>query len=1750
MTHREPILCPNHTRRGIAMLTVLVILTILAMFATAFVQQVRFQLNTAKQTSNRQIVGDLTSSAADLPRGDFNTILYGSDGVPFTGDEARPYVSLIDQWNIGISGLLSVEDLRSVYDCRRWFLNPLRFYPYDLTTGAIRVHNGGTWDVVQSDGKTLSVNLYISQLGTDEDPTGDFSQDGKPGFSNSDDNLDGVADNAGYSALDDDEDGLTDEDGYDSRTSLLGKVINPFGNVPHIANRVGTMQMNWDKDGDYVGIDPATARININTAGNENLNGLQAYHQGLYTSEIDLESFLVCCLGHSLGLQVAHGYISGGFAGLIKYRQGTDSLPGIHKFDDNGNSPQNASVANNENPKINKLDDDGDGLTDEEDEMPASFNGYDDHNGIKSVGGLSSDLFDNRADRADILTNGKDDDNNGVVDDVFELDYDGLMGPPSIDELAETRPSKPFPDTMSDSGKYDTPFSSREQLGSLLVDGQGNPLLVATGGPTVMEIIGNSITTESSAPRQRKDTNAAPDAYYNRRKLNPNLLMAQTPVGVDTAHPSLADFLSLAALDNDGDWGTNQIRTKNGLNTLVLDDRNKNQLPDGDWDGLAEPNQIDGIDDDRDGLPDDQGDFNKDQLIAYDPEPRINEDPPKFLPVTALDLAIQNELISDPPKQQNRNDRPIQSMPYGNDTFTGDGVDNNGNWARWMSDGIDNDGDGLTDETKLDDYRELRKTMSDPEKAWSYAQDEGIDEMDEYYFESWDDDKDQVRITTVEPFDPTPTPIPIRRMDEDPLDVVFLANLVDSIDMAKSPAEVSSSEDERVDGVTTVSILNASGTTTTAYGNEAIRITEVMARPVMRLQAENASETTATSPNWTLTDIVSSNTTTITSGSHYVALSGSATTARWTFRDIPVGTYYVVVYSLFSKYNLGSAGVTAGISLSNYTSLSPIGTSTAVEIPLFGSQFIDKFDGNRVYYSSAPIAVTNAGELIISISSGGASNISFDYVELYASGAQYVEIANFGEKTINLENWEFRVGAYNDTNSNEAKDTDEVETHRITKIEPASGQSAEDLNLEPGQFAILYSDLSQTPEDITDNGPMGITALKPANHADGVEPLVLGYPSGATQGQVLHLSLHLGEILFGQDGAKRLELYAPNEILVDAFYYTLSSDFCSPGERSRRQDEYAFAPQHRGDPTTSVLRIDMKVDNNNTPADLTDDSTHTYYNYVHGPKRFLAEDAIVTEDLTDAAPNPDEIAKHVGYLRTHIAGKTLAAEIDSGTQDLDDIAIQTWSEFGENIIQSPSGTAQVVTFTWPGLLNWFRNPDAADGKRYPLLFIRAGGLSGYNIGRIDLDPTKDGKSYKQVFHGDLLYVINPNLSDADERYADILDTDTDSFRLSIYGPVASVTGYIPFFSYIEVSPGRVDQIGTASSTGPAGRIAGDPGQEWFYFPDKDLDGQFFYMERRRKVYTDKSTDEVLSFQRSLRFREGPLTSCSPYLAGAGGRNIEKYSMGRGVFSGPSINEIRQIADRIDLHPNPQVDGLINVNCADMKVLCALPFFPPDSELVQDVNTRMTFNAFMGQVVMMGRSERGFDGEVGYPDVDDDGDGQADLNDYGSSPVSSVQFFPHWDSASSGNGNNSRIGYGQFSFNDNEEDSEVTGIVTDEKEEANFPGSDDGPYREVGDMANAMLNPIVISEVRRLNTSNLGSLKPASWKSLDSDVRPTIDESDLHIMLGRIANLSTVQSNEFLVTSRGRIYSIEAATPKVTPVPEQLAEQKIEAEFKR
>jgi len=85
-----------------------------------------------------------------------------------------------------------------------------------------------------------------------------------------------------------------------------------------------------------------------------------------------------------------------------------------------------------------------------------------------------------------------------------------------------------------------------------------------------------------------------------------------------------------------------------------------------------------------------------------------------------------------------------------------------------------------------------------------------------------------------------PTPKPYLRMDEDPIDVQFVANLADALDynIDRQPERRAASKIE-------IPQRHPRDYSVEAWGNEAIRITEVMARPVMpRLQPKRRTSHT------------------------------------------------------------------------------------------------------------------------------------------------------------------------------------------------------------------------------------------------------------------------------------------------------------------------------------------------------------------------------------------------------------------------------------------------------------------------------------------------------------------------------------------------------------------------------------------------------------------------------------------------------------------------------------------------------------------------------------------------------------------------------------------------------------------------------------------------------------------------------------------------------------------------------------------
>ncbi len=274
--------------------------------------------------------------------------------------------------------------------------------------------------------------------------------------------------------------------------------------------------------------------------------------------------------------------------------------------------------------------------------------------------------------------------------------------------------------------------------------------------------------------------------------------------------------------------------------------------------------QSDGHDNDGDSLIDDNGDFNGDGIDSYDPEYHVNDDPEGDANTDGMpglggphrdDDSDAPDHMLDITAEQQDTSRYREGATRG--SFADDDMDGFADFDdpqvfaacfRPERDGVDNDGDGF------------------------------VDEPGEMYVAAWDDDEDG-------------------RMDEDPPEFQLIVNLVDYIDQyMPSPINqdedylnaIGKNEDDLVlaDGVTErlfhngisssrqralqlhkrgfagAEVQGAQGqrmeednrfllpnppeiTNPTRYrGVEAVRINEVMAKPLIRLEAEEAIQAT------------------------------------------------------------------------------------------------------------------------------------------------------------------------------------------------------------------------------------------------------------------------------------------------------------------------------------------------------------------------------------------------------------------------------------------------------------------------------------------------------------------------------------------------------------------------------------------------------------------------------------------------------------------------------------------------------------------------------------------------------------------------------------------------------------------------------------------------------------------------------------------------------------------------------------------
>ena len=791
---------------GVALLTVLALLSIFAVVLAGFTYTIRMEENTLQQyvagvnvqeSTEAAIQGALAQLARDLDPDKSHYLL---------GRSQPKYTSLLDPWAVGYAGRVGNN---VTYDARSHML--------DVRPSKVFERKG------------LRFIPTPIPLGVDEDPPGDVTGmrgvmrkgqgDKMPGLGGVDDDLDGEVD-AGTSsnvyANDDDEDYRIDEDGLDARRDN--------GYFP-----AGT---GYDIDGDRLGVFDESAKINVNFAGNNlGVGNSQVYNLGVTASELDLPLFLYNRIVRgNFGSSTAETLA----AGIVNYRYGDVAngggiakQPGLdNKDDDNNGDPQivkvqKYSTAFNDltqfegQPYVvvgNGYDDDGDSLMNEEDERyigPSTEN---------SSGSPLTKAFDH--DNAENYRPGDkiDNDGDGFIDENNE----------GTDDPGEFNVFQPKGD--------DRPYSTIEDLRMVGILRANNTIK-----PTFFEMLRDEVTIYSQSDEISGPLSAK---YSEIAKINPNLSSNWLATDVWTLSKPTAnradfqygpkihieDLLSLQ-VDNDGDWQSeaeSAINEKDddgdGLVDEPSDDWDGNNYASGDFDGFGEPdvgapafdtgsdfdrdygsqdklspsgnrvyqsqrilgwdddikgsdfsprrwdavtldekyNDIiygmviegNGQDDDGDLLVDDTGDFNGDSYLSYDPEWHVSED-------AWGDLSADGYpgLGADPEADEDSREGRIVKEPDVTD-------------ALLISSLADDDYDGYAD---FYDPQVLAAMFAPEWDGVDNDSDGEVDEIGERYIAMFDDDEDG-------------------RYDEDPPEFQIALNLIDYID-AWGPCPVSEDED-------------------------------------------------------------------------------------------------------------------------------------------------------------------------------------------------------------------------------------------------------------------------------------------------------------------------------------------------------------------------------------------------------------------------------------------------------------------------------------------------------------------------------------------------------------------------------------------------------------------------------------------------------------------------------------------------------------------------------------------------------------------------------------------------------------------------------------------------------------------------------------------------------------------------------------------------------------------------------------------
>lgn len=1695
-----------HNNRGMALLTVVALLSFFAVIGTAFVFTMRLEEQTARNFERTTRIGEVSGLGAEVAAASLAGSFIDPDGIPGSGDEPKYFDSEMDNWYFGFAGSL---DQNSHYTAlgRVARINP-------LTVGLPSLKDANSI----GDLKNGVANRFY-RLGVDEDPPGDLNGDGYPGVAGWDDDGDGYADYedpdviAGIiraaidptfiynPANDDDEDGLSDEDGRDFEL--------PWGE-------------GLDADDDALGVVDESGKLNINWSGNLSFEGYHRHHQGATTFEIDPTMYFIA---RGVSVNTATQLTRN----LVLFRHGLRSAanmgnlnamaPGLALVDDNGNDNSQILRIDPETLRTDAervtgdgVDNDGDLLIDEADEF---FIGGGPIPG-KPVMGANDRL---------IFGDGIDNDADGDIDEEGE----------GIDEPAEYHPDVLRGD--------DTLFDTLEKLRLVPAAAGATFSDTYSGSVTYYQLVKDYLTVYSSARPLNPDLEARRQAIYI------NLLSNYTPWS-DISRPLTLDEILSLQVDNDGDWRAQRDGRR------PSDDYNRNGKPDFDWDGSDNSSEIpgDGIDNDGDGRIDEEdADFNQDGLDNYDPEYHLNEDPPgdangDGYPGIGAGTQLANRLGGNAEDDDGDGladfDDPEVKRAMSDSRSDGrlnDRLDNNWNHYRWLTDRIDNDFDGLVDETYeyeiamgfdnpadegVDEfllrYADLPQSLRDQledriENVQKYPHRASLQNYPlETYYSSFDDDEDG-------------------RMDEDPPEFDLLVHLADNIDQLSLTQRtvLPTGTREQADGVTTLDVPRynprevreaydpdtrtariglpdqeahpeffvpggepnedgidsaynfpppateydrhkGKGPVNHVYeGSEGVFINEVMVRPVIVLQAEHAQLTNIISiyppyasseeDDWPSIDPDSN----VLDG--FFRLQGPHP-GGGTYGD---GTYYYV-FDDPNDYPDPISGLSARGDV--FPPPRPeaaqwdFGFDSDIEIPqgAYNIYFYQSMNTVKDRITEATVAISFDGALYTPAytkvmkwnDEGKPFNLNVDYIQVpgFASAPKrftvYMEVAansSPGEFSFDRVELVHRDLQYVELVNYSSRAVDMSDYSIGFQIEREAG-------IDPIRIGDLRSDSSGPAGDYWIN-PYGLEEEDPTHlmviyisktYMDRAYPGFTNLPPEVGKLQFPSMALNL----FGDTTRLYSELiqnatdeadYNPATRVLEL--YNPAGEIVDSFEisyRVRTGNSCGFLTQQRGNPTEGKYEYD---------------DARGGLGKKRIPRRLYLWDADIM--FSDRDNDPDNANDLVGARMEHYW--------DDDPKYPGQLAF-SFADLEKN--PQPSGPAdrpsqnEHIDAVWFAFNLSRRFPDldfTETNERYYL------DVSMVAAPWAPIDPTT-GEPCRIVGYvvvdvtGDLPWAAGAGAG-VDAAIAENLGDPADTFLLESGDYWKTVEVVAPDFTSASMND---DTYLVLMIVNP-------------YDPLTELEK----MKRIRLLAVDlmdhdqkgpKDTPAVLS----LRGGTPGVPSFAPVTGLPlvyDGRFASPGDLWRVAASGPewilSATDIGQLANRISARYQSDVPGLINVNTAPISVLTALPWLPPRffgtaPAASLDINLRYEFHALIAHRLVEGRSEFSAAGR-NEKDVDDDNDGFID----------------------------------------------------------------EGPYEEIGDILRVLRDPWLGTLLERRMAGN----------PIDPDFRWDVNEQ--MAAFARVSGLITTRSSVFTATSRGRITELRDRTEQIA-IPGKRADDKITA----